>query len=170
MTAEIPILFISCWSLREPQCQRLNLDPLRLLAQRGYRIFLITFERAPYRGTTDEVRRWRDALSREGISWRPVAYHHRPLLLAKALDTLAAWWAGWRIIRRHRVRFVHARSEFPAVIATLLKWTTGLAFLYESDGPISEERVDTGVWRRGPVFRVTEAIERWLPVRSPVQS
>ena len=162
--AKTAVLFISCWSLREPQCERLNVEPLRRLAARGYRIHLMTFERPPYRGRLREISQWRAALERDGIHWRPVTYHHRPLLLAKAWDGFIACWIGWRLIRRESVGLIHARSEFPAVIAAILRWLTRCVILYESDAPISEERIDTGVWRAtGLVCRVTAAFERWLP-------
>ena len=164
ITAPVSVLFISCWSLREPQCQRLNLDPLRQLAQEGYRIHLMTFERQPYRCNGTEEAQWRAALLREGIVWHPVAYHHRPLLLAKMVDGLAGVWTGWRLMRREPIRLLHARSEFPAAIASILAWLKRLPMLYESDGLISEERVDVGLWRReGLIYRLTCALERWLP-------
>jgi glycosyltransferase involved in cell wall biosynthesis len=142
----------------------LNLDPIRLLARDGYRVHLITFEREPYRGQGADEVRWRGELAQEGIVWHPVAYHRRLLLLAKLRDAVAGGWTGWRIMRRESIALVHARSEFAAAIASVLGWVGRRPVLYESDGPISEERVDLGLWRRGdPVYRLARAVERWLP-------
>jgi len=165
--SSISVLVITGWSLREHHCQRAHVQPLKRMARDGLRAHLMTFERPPYRGTGRQAAEWLASLEADGIVWHPIAYHHRPLLLAKLLDGMSAVWAGWRLLRSERIDLLHARSEFPAVIAGVLARLSGLPMLYEHDASISEERVDSGVWRRGGlVYRVTRAVERWLPARA----
>lgn len=159
------VLAIGPWSLQEPTCQRLQLAPLRCLARSGLRVHFLTFERPGFKGSKEDVARWQDELKADGITWHPLPYHHRPLILSKILDGLLALWVGWRLIMSESVVYVHGRSVFPGIIAGILGWITRRPVLYELDASISEERVDVGLWRRGSlVYRVTRLCERWVPM------
>jgi glycosyltransferase involved in cell wall biosynthesis len=71
-----------------------------------------------------------------------------------------AWVLAARA-RRGVARLVHARGSIPGAMARPAAKVAGAKFLYDADGPLSEEYVEAGVWPAGsPGHRLARASER----------
>jgi len=149
-------------------CYQSIFDPLTLtqvvaylegLSRAGYRVILLTFE--PQSPSFEEATRVRSRLLAQGIVWYWKRYHKRPSLPATLWDVLVGTVTGLMLIRRYRVKLVHARIHVPGLMAIMLKWLCGVRFIFDIRGFIAEEYVDSGVWRAGGLlYRITKYMER----------
>ncbi len=122
------------------------------LAARGFAITLVSFEK-PGRwarvGARGEMQR---RLERGGIRWRPLRYHKRPRLAGTLLDIVA----GSRTIAREAARgapaLIHSRGDVATVMARWARLPATMCLLYDVRGFFSDERVETGSWRRGSLL------------------
>jgi glycosyltransferase involved in cell wall biosynthesis len=127
----------------------------------SHRIHLISFERAEdwsdVRARESVARRMKAA----GISWHPLRYHKRPSALATAWDILQGAVTGLRLVRRHRLSIVHARSYVSSVMALIVKRLTSAKYVFDMRGFWADERVDGGLWPAGGrMFRFAKWFER----------
>jgi len=156
------VLFISYNGMLDPLGQSQVLPYLRQLAQRGVRFFLLSFERSD--AFKDEGLRQREALqadlARENIEWHVLRYHQRPSLPATAYDVAIGFLVAKRLIRKHRIELVHARSHIPASIALALKRVSTLKMIFDLRGLMAEEYVEANHWREGGLpYRLTKIVE-----------
>src|SRR5690606_9927852 len=88
---------------------------------------------------------------------------HKRLSLLATLWDIAVGTAGWRLVRRHGLGIVHARSYVPRTMALLVKGLTGAKFVFDMRGFWVDERVDGGLWKRGGIlYRGGKWVERKL--------
>jgi len=154
-------VYITYWSLQNPLCQAQSLPYLRALTGRGYRIGLITFEQAPWLLTPHEEEERRQELASEGIDWHPLRYHKRPPVLSTLFDIGVGTFAATRLARSSGAPMVHGRSSVSNAMATLAAKLAGTRLFVDADGPLSQEKVDAGVWKAGSLgHRLTEWGER----------
>ena len=154
------ILYISYDGMLEPLGQSQVVAYLEKLAP-GRRIHLISFEKP--RDWADEARQkaMRGRLERAGIAWHPLRYHKSPSAPATAYDIAVGAALAVRLVRRHRLGIVHARSYVPALMALAAKRASGAAFLFDMRGLWADERIDGGLWpRNGGLYRAAKALER----------
>ena len=111
MSNSLHSLYVCYLSLEDPLVETQVVAYLEGLAAHGHTIHLLTFE-----PTLDPARRRELAadLGRRGIAWHSLRYHKRPSLPATIYDALAGALAAARLVRRHRLDAVHARSHVPS--------------------------------------------------------
>ncbi len=119
------------------------------LAARGFAITLISFEK-PARWARAPARvEMQRCLEGCGIRWRPLRYHKWPRLAGTLLDILV----GSRTIAREGARcapgLIHCRGDVATVMARWAQVPSTIPVLYDVRGFFSDERVETGSWRRG---------------------
>ena len=149
-------VYITYWSLLDPLCQSQSLPYVLALADRGYRIGLLTFEQPRWRMSREEQRVQQSALRARGIEWQPLCYHKRPAVLSTLFDIGVGSLAAARLARRSGAKLVHGRSSVSCGIATIAARLAGTRLFADADGPLSQEYVDAGVWREGSVgHRIT---------------
>jgi len=122
------------------------------LAEHGFRITLISFEK-PERWRQAEFRiATQRTLEAAGIRWRPLRYHKRPRLAGTVLDMVV----GSRTILREAGRgspvIVHCRGDVATAMARWVRLRSSSSLLYDVRGFFSDERVETGSWRRGSLL------------------
>ena len=154
------VLYISYDGMLEPLGQsQVQAYLSHLAADRT--ICLISFEKAENWFNLAERQRTARGMIGAGILWQPLRYHKRPSALATAWDIACGIAVGIRLVMRHRVRIVHARSYVPSVMALVLRRITGVKYVFDMRGFWADERVDGGLWpRSGPMYRVAKGFER----------
>jgi glycosyltransferase involved in cell wall biosynthesis len=157
------VLFISYNGMLDPLGQTQVIPYLRELAKHGVQFTLLSFERAAaFEG--EGVRRrdeLRQALSNQGIEWHWLRYHQRPSVPATIYDVIAGIRKAKSLVRRNRIKLVHARSHIPATIALALKRSLGTKMIFDLRGLMAEEYVDAQHWRKDSLpYRITKAAER----------
>ena len=131
----------------------------QLAEHRG--IYLISFEKPADLVNSKLKESIVNRISEAGISWHPLRYHKRYSILATLFDILIGFFFAARIILRHDVRVVHARSYVAAVIALLLHTLMRVRFIFDMRGFWPDERVDSGLWHRDYlVFRLAKWFEK----------
>lgn len=152
-------LYICYQSVREPLTQTQAVAYLEGLARVGYGIVLLTFEPEPLTGA--ETQEWRERMTARGITWHWTRYHKWPSVPATFWDVVWGICRSLVLIRRYRVRLVHARAHVPGMMALMLKWLTGVRFLFDCRGLMAEEYTDAGHWPAGGLlYRMTKRAER----------
>jgi glycosyltransferase involved in cell wall biosynthesis len=142
-------LYVAYWSLRDPLTQSQTLPVLRALAAGGRELGLVTYESPAWRMSAPEARAAREDLGAQGIRWIGLRYHKRPPVLATLYDIVRGVAVAAVLGRRWRVRLFHGRGSVASAVAYLAARLTGRLFFNDADGPLSEEYVDAGAWRRG---------------------
>jgi glycosyltransferase involved in cell wall biosynthesis len=157
------VLFISYNGMLDPLGQTQVIPYLRVLAKKGVKFTLLSFERAKA-FTPEGVRKCeelREKLHEEGIEWHWLRYHQRPSVPATIYDVLAGIRKASSLVRRNRIEMVHARGHIPATIALGLKRRFGTKMIFDLRGLMAEEYVDAEHWREGGLpYRLTKAAER----------
>jgi hypothetical protein len=118
------------------------------LSARGFGITLISFEKPARLQTTARAEMQRRLAGCE-IEWRPLRYHKWPRLAG----TLRDIFVGSRTIAREAARcapgLIHCRGDVATVMARWAQVPSTTSILYDVRGFFSDERVETGSWRRG---------------------
>jgi len=156
--APVRSLYICYFGLREPLVQTQVLPYLHELVAGGVGMSLLTFEPRRFDETA-----WRERLRADGIDWSTLPYHKRPTLPATLYDIVRGAFRAAAIARRDDVRLFHGRSHVGTAIGALAKRMSHARLIFDFRGFLAEEYVDRGSWRkRGMLFRLTKAAERWL--------
>jgi glycosyltransferase involved in cell wall biosynthesis len=157
MTPALRSLYVCYLSLRDPLVQTQVVAYLEGLARRGHEIHLLTFEPKLESAERESFRR---DLEGRGIAWHSLRYHKRPSLPATVFDALLGALVSVRLIRRHRLDAIHARSHVPAASALIVRRLTGCRLIFDIRGLMAEEFADAGRWRRGGLaYRLTNRIQ-----------
>lgn len=157
------VLFISYNGIMEALGQTQVLPYLRVLAGRGVRFTLLSFERQNAFSPQGilQCQQLRETLATAGIEWHWLRYHQRPSLMATMYDVLAGYRKASGLVRRNRIEMIHARSHIPAAIALGIKRRLGTKMIFDLRGLMAEEYVDSEHWREGSLpYRITKAAER----------
>lgn len=154
------VLYLTYTGLLEPLGQSQVLAYQERLAADGP-VHIVSFERRADLADQAKVTAVRERIERAGIQWYPRVYHKRPSALATLWDIAVGTLLGMRLVRRHNLGIVHARSYVAAVMGLLVKQATGAKFLFDMRGFWADERVDGGLWPRdGRMYRVAKWFER----------
>lgn len=122
------------------------------LAGRGHVITLISFEKPERVRRVDQAGSMRRRLETSGIRWRPLTYHRTPRLLATLTDVVAGSRAIKAELARCSPAVVHCRGDVTASMARRAGLPSGTRLVYDVRGLFSDERVETGSWRRGSLL------------------
>jgi glycosyltransferase involved in cell wall biosynthesis len=155
-------LYLCYFGLREPLVQSQVLPYLRYLAAQGIEVSLLTFEPdLKERWSDDEVAAQTAGLARDGIRWFALPYHKRPSAPATAYDILAGARMAVRLIRRHKIDVLHARSHVPLAMALLARRVVDCRIIFDIRGLLAEEYADSGIWTESSrAFRAVKRLER----------
>jgi glycosyltransferase involved in cell wall biosynthesis len=158
MPSTLRSLYICYLSLEDPLVETQVVAYLAGLARRGHTIHLLTYEPRLEAGRRQSLAA---DLERRGIVWHSLRYHKRPSLPATIYDALVGALMAARLVRRHRLDAVHARSHVPAATGLITRRLTGCRLIFDVRGLLGDEYVDAGRWRRnGLAHRITEWIQR----------
>jgi glycosyltransferase involved in cell wall biosynthesis len=155
------VVYISYDGALDPLGVSQVLSYLLGLADRGCAITLISFEK-PERWRQANLRiATRERLGAHGVRWRPLPYHRRPRLPATLWDILVGSRVIAQEVGRSAPTLIHCRGDLAMLMARWSGPPPGTRLLYDVRGFFSDERVETGSWRRGSVIdrvvRRTEA-------------
>lgn len=155
-------LYICYFGVREPLVQTQVLPYLRQLSSKGIDVSLLTFEPDFLSSWgRDEKQACHDRLAVDGIQWFALPYHKRPSAPATVYDILAGARFVTKLIRRHSIDVLHARSHIALAIALLARARTGCPLIFDIRGLMAEEYVDAGIWQENSiVFRAIKRLEK----------
>lgn len=149
MGPTVRVIYVSYDGVLDPLGASQVVPYLLGLAARGAAITLFSFEKPA---------RWRDAQARDkmqrrlevsGIRWRPFRYHKWPRLGGTLWDIIGGSRAIAQEVSRRVPALVHCRGDVATVMARWAGLPLTVRLLYDVRGFFSDERVETGSWRRG---------------------
>ena len=138
------ILYLSYDGMTDPLGQSQVLPYLTGLAAKGYRISLISFEKAQAFTTfADNIHA---ICEHSKIDWFPLTYTKFPPVISTMYD-IQRMKSQARIIHgRSPVDLVHCRSYISASAGLYLKGQFGIPFIFDMRGFWPDERVDGKLW------------------------
>lgn len=161
-----PVLYVTYDGLLEPLGASQVVPYVRGLAERGYAIEVLSFEKPADLADRDRVRALQDDLEGAGVAWTRLRYHKRPSLPATAWDVAS----GRRYVARRmaalrragRPGLVHARGYLPGLMG-LAGGAQGARLLFDMRGFWVDERIEGGYWAPGSLHvRLGRRLERRL--------
>ena len=105
------------------------------------KIYLISFEREHDLDSVDEIK---DLIKDHNIEWQYMVYSNKYGVASTVWQILQAIRLGSKIIKKHSIDIVHARSMIPATMGLLLKKMYGVKLLFDIRGFAIDEKVDSG--------------------------
>jgi glycosyltransferase involved in cell wall biosynthesis len=157
MNSRLRSLYICYLTLEDPLVHTQVVAYLEGLARNGHTIHLLTFEPDLDDARREEIRA---DMSERGIEWHALRYHKRPSLPATIFDAFAGAVKAFRLIRKHDLGAIHARSHVPAAMALLARRFVRCQIIFDMRGLMAEEYADAGRWRpNGIPFRITKRVE-----------
>lgn len=156
----VGVLYISYSGMLEPLGQSQVLAYQERLAT-DHPVYLISFERSEDWARANKRAAVAARMQAAGIHWYPLRYHKQFSVLATLWDIICGTYCGLRMVRKHRLEIVHARSYVSSVMALLIKRLTGAKYVFDMRGFWVDERVDGGLWPRdGRMYRVGKWFEQ----------
>ena len=139
------ILYLSYDGMTDPLGQSQVIPYLKGLAQSGYRIHLISFEKSErYSKAKDPIEL---ILKASGIQWYPLNYTSTPPVISTIIDVNRMEALASRLIRSEEIVLVHCRSYISALVGLKMKRKFGIKFLFDMRGFWADERVDGNIWK-----------------------
>lgn len=138
------ILYITYDGLTDPLGQSQILPYLCGLADNGYAITIVSFEkRDRYRRESAIVQ---GIVNKAAITWEPLFFTAKPPVLAKIYDRFRMRQKVVRLYKTEQYHLIHCRSYVPAEMGLFLKQKFGTKFLFDMRGFWADEKVDNGQW------------------------
>lgn len=162
------ILYISYLGLLEPIPKTQVLPYLCELAQKGFFIHLISFEKSYLvKKEKDVLNHLKILLQSKGIAWYRLKYHKYPLVLSSFYDIFIGFLLSLYLMWKHKISVLHARSNIPIAIGIMMKFLVPIQLLYDRRGAMGEEHVEHSGWKKGGwLYRCAIAFEKKAIKRS----
>lgn len=155
------ILYISYDGLLDPLGKSQVLPYIEKISEKGLKYIVISFEKNINLTLTDTISNLENELNSSGILWKRLRYHKNPSGLATFYDILCGVLVSCVVIRKYRIRVVHARSYVASLIAVLFKKTGKQKFIFDMRGFWADERIEASIWKKtGLLYRLSKYFEK----------
>lgn len=138
------ILYLSYDGMTDPLGQGQVLNYLRRLAQKGFQISLVSFEK-PDR-FADGAAEIRAICEQAGIDWQPLSYTKKPPVISTLYDIFRMWKKVRKIHRLRPCALVHCRGYISALVGLRAKRRLGMKFIFDMRGFWIDEKIESGEW------------------------
>ena len=159
------ILFITYFSANEPLLCSRTTPVLRELSKAGFAYHLVTFEKIFKNSNilfmnSNVIKEGLDSIN---VTWHPLRYHKKPLILSTFYDILIGIFRCISIILFKRIDYIHAQTAVGGAIALPVARFFKKKFVYDINGLLAEEYADAGIWKRSSIiFKVVNNFEKML--------
>lgn len=153
------ILYLSLTGMTEPLGRSQVLEYLIDLSKKN-KIFLITFERED---TKQEIDRVNNIMVEHGIKWKYFIYSNRFGVLSTLSQIMKTTFLSISLIRKHKIKLIHARSFIPAVIGIIIKLFYKVNLLYDIRGFSIDEKVDRGrLHKQSLLYKILKIVDKYI--------
>lgn len=162
------VLYISYDGMTDPLGQSQVLPYLRGIADEGFEIHLISFEKPEAFGKERQL--IESLCEQSGITWYPLQYTKNPPVLSSIYDYRMMVKKAKELHHKYRFNLVHCRSYLPGMAGMTLKQSeresvsagqreseigNRIKFLFDIRGFWADERVEGKLWNlRNPLFKI----------------
>lgn len=146
------ILYLSYDGMTDPLGQSQVLPYLSGLCKKGYRIWLISFEKpAAYAENQALIR---EICRETGIEWYPLRYTRKPAVISTLFDIWQMKRLATNLCRKYHISLVHCRSYISSIVGAWIKKKYRIPFIFDMRGFWPDERVDGKLWDlNNPLYR-----------------
>ena len=156
------ILVLTQWSFKDALVQTYTLpyvDVMRAVLPKQYSITVVTSEQqrlALSRESAEEInRRWAPR------NMQLVAFPYRNFGLKKILASGSELFSLYRLIRKRKIRVIHAFCTPAGSIGYILSKLTGARLVIDSYEPHAESMVENHTWKEsGAAYRLLRELEK----------
>ncbi len=147
------ILYLSYDGVTDSLGQSQILPYLTGLADEGYTITLITFEKPDrFKKHQNEIQKICDS---HNLRWKPLKYHKSPLVLSTVYDLFTLRLVVKKFYIENQFTIIHCRSYLTSLIGLWAKRKFSVKFIFDMRGFWVDERVDGGLWNlNNPLFKM----------------
>ena len=157
------VLYFSYSGALEPLGRSQVLPYVCGLADLGYRMRLVSFEKPASLKKSARMRALAGELEERGVEWVPLRYHRRFPVVATGYDILQGARTGRRLHRDCPIRLLHARSYPAGMMASHVGKRIGVPWIFDMRGFWVDERIEAGIWAaRAAITRTARRAERRL--------
>lgn len=145
------ILYISYDGMTDNLGQSQVIPYLDGLSQRGFKYWLISFEKSEnYNKRKDTIK---SLLAKAGITWIPLNYTSTPPVISTIKDINSLLKTAKQLHQKEQFDIVHCRSYISAFAGLMLKRKFGVKFVFDMRGFWPDERLDGKIWNKSnPIF------------------
>jgi glycosyltransferase involved in cell wall biosynthesis len=145
------ILYISLTGMTEPLGRSQVLEYIIDLSKEN-KFYLISFEREHDFANVDGIK---DLIKGHDIEWQYMVYSNKHGMASTISQLWKAVRLGSKLIKKHSIDIVHARSMIPAIIGLFLKKMYGIRLLFDIRGFAIDEKVDSGRLQKSSLLYIT---------------
>ena len=161
MKQQTGVLYITYDGLSDAIGQSQVIPYLKALAKQDIVIHVLSFEKKHNLKNANLLRQTEDELHDCNIKWCRLTYHKNPCLFSTLYDVICGYVNGMFISAKYRLKIVHARGYVAAFIASWIKKSKKIKFIFDMRGFWVEEKVDSGFWsKKNTSYKIAKAIER----------
>ena len=152
-TTNKKVLYISYDGMTDPLGQSQVIPYLRGLADEGYTITLISFEKKERLDKNHTL--ISGILTEKNITWAPLLYTKKPPIFSTLWDVSKLISRATQLHRSQNFAIVHCRSYISALAGLSLMRKFGVKFIFDMRGFWADERVEGNIWDiKNPLYRV----------------
>ena len=137
------ILYLTYDGLGDPLGQSQIIPYLNGLAEKGWRFWVLSFEKN---------RDFKETLLHENINWKPLRYHKSPPVLSTLYDIFCLRKEAQKIVQNNNIKLVHCRSYITSLVGLWLKRKYDIKFIFDMRGFWVDEKLESGNWD-SPIFK-----------------
>ncbi len=156
------ILVLTQWSFKNPLIQTYTLpyvDIIRKIIAPERKIFLVTSEQKNIALNSEEINQINNEWGTRNMQLLP--YPYKRFGFKKMLVATGYLLRLIRIIKKEKIRTIHAFCMPAGGIAYLLSKATGAELIIDSYEPHAESMVENGTWKRnGAAYRILFSLEK----------
>lgn len=168
MTKDGNILVLTQWSFKDALVQTYTLpyvDIIRKIVATDRKIFLVTAEQEQVALTSAELEKLNNQWSQKNM--QVLAQPYRKFGLKKIFASISNLYRLYKVIRKEKIKTIHAFCTPAGSIAWMLSVLTGSHLIIDSYEPHAESMVETGTWKRsGIAFRLLFWLEKKQGVKA----
>jgi glycosyltransferase involved in cell wall biosynthesis len=162
MSKEGNILVFTQWSFKNALVQTYTLpyvDIIRKIIAPDRKIFLFTSEQENIALSSDEISQINNEWEKRNMQLLP--YPYKRFGFKKMLVVTGYLFSLIRIIKKEKIRTIHAFCMPAGGIAYLLSKSTGTELIIDSYEPHAESMVENGTWKKkGAAYRILFFLEK----------
>ncbi|OFZ53476.1 MAG: hypothetical protein A3D92_20335 [Bacteroidetes bacterium RIFCSPHIGHO2_02_FULL_44_7] len=147
------VLYLSYDGMTDPLGQSQVLPYLRGLAQKGYTIHLVSYEKQDrFQKHRNHIQKMCDDMK---VIWHPQDYVVGGSIFTTIRQVRRMQKIAFYLQAKHQFSIVHCRSYISALAGLKLKRKLGTKFIFDMRGFWADERVDGGLWSlSNPLYRL----------------
>ncbi len=155
------VLYVSYDGILEPLGSSQIIPYLKGLSKKGVKYSMLSYEKQADLSRYGDVLKLEKELASHGIKWKRLKYHKSPPVISTFFDVLYGCIVSFWLIKKNRIKIIHARSYVASLIALILKKVCKVRFIFDMRGFWADERVEGGIWKSGSLlYRTAKYFER----------